>query len=196
MFIVELFYHNGNFALSRPLKLTYLEKSYFLWQKNWAPFISDDTLLLSYTLHPHEVIYPNLLTGECYLSYKTFGTINWKWGTLRGGTPAQLVDGEYLAFFHSSSSTDSPNGYTWTYYMGAYTFSVEPPYQITHISAKPIISPEFYSSSEAIKKVIFPGGFVDADPFIYIAYGRDDHEIWIATIDKKALKKSLIPVAQ
>jgi hypothetical protein len=41
--------------------------------------------------------------------------------------------------------------------------------------------------------VIFPGGFVVCDDAIYVAYGRDDREIWIATLDKEALKKALIP---
>jgi hypothetical protein len=28
-----------------------------------------------------------------------------------------------------------------------------------------------------------------------LAYGKDDSEIWIATIDKEALKKALVPAS-
>jgi predicted GH43/DUF377 family glycosyl hydrolase len=44
--------------------------------------------------------------------------------------------------------------------------------------------------------VIFPGGFVVIDPYIYVAYGKDDHEMWIAPIDKAELKKALKPVSE
>jgi predicted GH43/DUF377 family glycosyl hydrolase len=39
--------------------------------------------------------------------------------------------------------------------------------------------------------VVFPGGFAVVGSLIYVAYGKDDREIWIATIDKDALKRSL-----
>jgi predicted GH43/DUF377 family glycosyl hydrolase len=78
--------------------------------------------------------------------------------------------------------------------MGACTFSASPPFELTKMTAKPIIGPDFYTASYLEKRVIFPGGFVDAGDLIYIAYGKDDCEIWIATLDKKELKKALIPI--
>ena len=78
--------------------------------------------------------------------------------------------------------------------MGAYTFSAEPPFHITQMTALPIFTEEFYSPSFYYKKVVFPGGFVESGPFIYLAYGKDDSEIWIATLDKQALKNALTPL--
>ena len=31
-------------------------------------------------------------------------------------------------------------------------------------------------------------------PTLYLAYGRDDCEIWIATLDKNALMSTLVPL--
>ena len=80
------------------------------------------------------------------------------------------------------------------YYMGAYTFSPEPPFNIKKITTFPIIADGFYTPSDYDKRVIFPGGFVSDGEHIYIAYGKDDCEIWIATLDKEELKKNLKPV--
>lgn len=47
---------------------------------------------------------PDLEIGLCTSFVKSEMKYQWKWGVLRGGTRAELVDGEYLAFFHSSNS--------------------------------------------------------------------------------------------
>ena len=198
MYIAELFYADGVFTLSMPTKLVY-EANYSSQpvQKNWVPFVKDDALLLSYTLNPHEVLYPNLKTGLCYPSYISSANITWNFGPLRGSTPPLLVDGEYLAFFHSGLITSSPSslGYDlWHYFMGAYTFSAEPPFEITKMTPLPITGESFYTYSNYYKRVIFPGGFIVSDSFIYVTYGKDDREIWIATLDRALLKKALIPV--
>ncbi len=198
MFMAELFHSGYHFSLSSPLKLTCEEKKLFrMCEKNWVPFEWNKTMMLGYTIDPHEVLYPNLTNGECYHCYESFPRIKWDYGTLRGGTPAMLVDGEYLSFFHSGIVIASPASFgqdLWHYFMGAYTFSAEPPFRIKKMTPTPIMSDGFYTESFLPKRVIFPGGFVDAGPHIYLAYGKDDCEIWIATIDKAALKKALVPV--
>jgi predicted GH43/DUF377 family glycosyl hydrolase len=197
IFIAELLYDKNHFYLSKPLKLVHEQKSYLLQQKNWMPFEWENKLLFTYTINPHEVLYPNLYSGGCYLSYNTSRNINWKFGPLRGGTPPILVDGEYLAFFHSGikfASNCSSRVEVWHYFMGAYTFSADPPFQLTKISPKPIVGEGFYTWSNSEKRVIFPGGCVVSESKIHIAYGKDDCEVWIATLDKKALKESLIPI--
>jgi predicted GH43/DUF377 family glycosyl hydrolase len=198
MFIAELLYANDHFTLSPPLKLIYEEKyTSQLWQKNWVPFEKDGTLLLSYSMNPHEVLYLNLNTGVCYPCHETSPPIRWNFGTLRGSSSALLVDGEYLAFFHSGIITSSPASWgidLWHYFMGAYTFSAEPPFEITRMTPVPIIGEDFYTPSNSPKRVIFPGGFVVSDSFIYVAYGKDDREIWVATLDKTVLKNSMVPI--
>ena len=84
----------------------------------------------------------------------------------------------------------------WHYFMGAYTFSAEAPFQITSITPDPIMAEEFYTPSSFNKRVIFPGGFVASDSKIYVAYGKDDREMWIATLDKDALKNAMVPIQE
>jgi predicted GH43/DUF377 family glycosyl hydrolase len=199
MFMAELFYTDHQFILGPPLKLIYEEKyqSRF-WQKNWVPFEKDGALLMIYSINPHEILYPNLATGTCYSVYETSAEIQWDFGAfLKGSTPPMLVDAEYLAFFHTGIVTSSQSSWgldLWHYFMGAYTFSAEPPYEITHITPVPIIAENFYTPSKYAKRVIYPGGFVVSDSVIYLTYGKDDQEIWIATIDKAVLKNSMVPV--
>lgn len=198
MYMAELHSENGHFSLSRPLKLIYEEKYHTaLWQKNWAPFEWNGSLLFTFTVNPHEVIYPNLKSGACYFCYKTPAPLDWNLGPLRGSSPPLLVDGEYLAFFHSGTIVSSLSSWgeeIWHYFMGAYTFSADPPFALTKFTPRPIVGEGFYTQSRHTKRVIFPGGFVVSEPFIYMAYGKDDHEIWIATLDKKVLKNALVPV--
>lgn len=71
-----------------------------------------------------------------YVIYLSNTYIRWEFGAPRGGTPALLVNGEYLAFFHSKKrvfkhGTTSKIG---TYFMGAYTFSSEPPFMLLRAS--------------------------------------------------------------
>lgn len=195
MFIAELRFERGEFSLSLPMKL--ISQDHYrecLWQKNWVPFEWNRTLLLGYTIAPHEVLSPNLREGTCYLLHKTPTPIAWDFGPLRGGTPALLVDGEYFAFFHSgiiASSSSSHYIDLWHYFMGAYTFSASPPFQITKMTRFPVSAECFYTPSSREKRVIFPGSFVVKGSKIYLAYGKDDCEIWIAIFDKEALKKAL-----
>ena len=195
IYLAELLDDHGHFSLSSPMKLIhdtkYNEK---WWQKNWMPFEWNQRLLLVYSIDPHEIIDPNFIEGICHPFYTTSPAIPWYWGDLRGGTPAILVDNQYLSFFHSSLKIASDASFgmeMWHYFMGAYAFSPEPPFQITHISPEPIIGKGFYTHSNSEKRVIFPSGCIYRDPYIYVSYGKDDKEMWIATIDKDALMKSL-----
>lgn len=200
MYIAEIVCDEYNrFGVLEPLRLIhetkYRERP---WQKNWNPFAWKDQLLLSYSLYPHEVISPNLSNGMCKpVCEIKFKDLDWKYGTPRGGTPAELVDGEYLAFFHSGLVTHTPcSEYQemWHYYLGAYTFSDQPPFHVKKISQIPIDSPEFYTYSTYPKRVVYPGGFVMEGNDIYLVYGKDDSEIWVATIDFDELKNSLIKI--
>ena len=194
MYIAEVFFHNGQFTISAPLRLLHQGKGHLTCQKNWTPFEWNKKLLISYTVNPHEILYVNLQTGDCYSCYETDRDLNWEFGTLRDSSPPQLVGEEYLTFFHSKIVTESCSSYGWSlwhYFVGAYTFSPNPPFAVTSATTDPIVAEDFYTQSPYQKRVIFPGGFVVAEPYIYLAYGKDDHEIWIATLDKAELKKAL-----
>lgn len=199
IFIAKITFKDGHFIVSEPQRLIHKDK-YFsqTWQKNWVPFEWKDKLFIGYSIIPHEIISPEISNGVCQSLYKTRAKVNWNWGALRGGTPALLVNGEYLAFFHSSIPTISEASHNIKmlhYYMGAYTFSAKPPFQITKMTPLPIISKGFYTKSNYHLRVIFPGGYVISGSKIYLAYGKDDNEIWVATIDKDLLKEVLLPVS-
>lgn len=165
-------------------------------EKNWTPFVYEDQLMLSYTLQPHTILMP--IENYCVSLCSTPTNIKWEYGELRGGSQAFLVGNEYLSFFHSSidmTTKQSAGKKMPHYFMGAYTFEKEPPFAITAMSQEPIIGKNFYSGEPHKTwkplRVVFPGGFIFDDQTIYVAYGRQDHEIWIVKIDKAALLKSL-----
>jgi predicted GH43/DUF377 family glycosyl hydrolase len=199
MFIAEVLCFDGHYELSVPLKLIYPEEyNMQLWQKNWTPFVYENKLYFSYSLNPHLILFPNMMTGECYAQHKTQFHSNWIFGPLRGSSEAILVDGEYLSFFHSGiyeASSISWPWIAWHYFMGAYTFSAKPPFGVTSITDKPILARNLYTSSDRQKRVIFPGGFAVVGSSIYVAYGKDDCELGVMTLDKEELKKALKPVS-
>ncbi len=203
MFLAEVQYEKGKIWLAQPTKLFY-ERRYngALWQKNWSPFVWNGQLLMSYMMNPHEIIYPNLEDGTCYHCYETEAPLPWTLGVPRGSAIPQLVDGEYLSFFHAGHQIEtavSQKMPLWHYFMGAYTFSASPPFEIRKITPNPIVGEGFYTHSPHLlhyldKKVILPGSFTVDGSRIYVAYGRDDCEMWIAILDKEALMKELAPV--
>ncbi len=198
MYIAELLYEEDRFSVSNPVRLIHKTKCYTqLWQKNWVPFEHEGALYLSYTINPHEVLAANFVSGICDPVHETNLEINWALGPLRGSTPPVYDDGEYIAFFHSgviSASPVSGGEEIWHYFMGAYTFSPFPPFELSEISPLPIVGQNFYTQSDYEKRVIFPGGCVIEGGLIYVAYGKDDCEMWIATLDKNKLKSVLVPI--
>jgi predicted GH43/DUF377 family glycosyl hydrolase len=201
-FLAELSYEKGFFKVKRKEGCLDFEGEIDRrWEKNWSPFDYAGNLLLIYSITPHRILYPLLSSRTCVTVASSYSDIDWQWGELRGGTPALIENDQYLSFFHSSKVMDSvqSNGKRMQhYFMGAYTFSKSPPFAVQQISPKPIVGKNFYNgpSYQTWKplRVIFPGGFISDEKFIWIAYGRQDHEIWITKIDKAGLFNSLIPV--
>lgn len=170
------------------------------FEKNWVPFDYQGLILLSYSINPHKIFLPIQGENRCVTIADNDEQDTWDWGILRGGTPALLVDGQYLAFFHSSTllATVQSGGEPMMHYvMGAYLFEAAPPFAIQKISPKPIISKTFYNgpAHQTWKplRVVFPCGFIQNQKYLWVSYGRQDHESWIVKLDKAALLKSLIP---
>ena len=177
-----------------------------LIEKNWMPFVkssSGDDLGIHfvYSMNPHKILSLNdpkegLLSLLPDPEYKTLSHLIWKssWGVLRGGTPAQLHNGEYLAFFHSSFK-DKKTNTNW-YVMGAYTFDKEVPHKITSISREPILFRNVYDSEHGPGtneklRCLFPSGFVIDENNIHVSCGENDSQSKIITIDYDILKKSM-----
>ena len=167
-------------------------------EKNWVPFIWENQLLLAYSLAPHRILQPLFGKSRCKSIASSGCHIPWEWGELRGGTPALIDDEEYLAFFHSYkniSTVQSAGKKVSHYFMGAYTFAKEPPFNITRISQNPIIGDKFYQgplyNTWKPLRVVFPGGFISDKHYVWIVYGRQDHELWVVKLDKAGLFKSM-----
>lgn len=203
VFIAELEHDGEKFFLQNKEPLLVFEgESKNKREKNWVPFNYEDNLLLAYSLNPHVIFYPILGSSECVTIAKTRTKTDWEFGELRGGTPALKIEDSYLAFFHSSiemASSYSNGKKMLHYFMGAYLFSAAPPFQITHISPVPIIDRRFYTGQmypPYWKPIccIFPVGLIDERPFLWVTYGRQDHEVWVAKIDREKLINSLQPI--
>jgi predicted GH43/DUF377 family glycosyl hydrolase len=203
MYVAELIYNSEHFIVESIECLSQYEgESRDIREKNWVPFIYQDQLLLAYSLEPHKIFSPRLDgSGVCDTIALTKNPTPWDLGILRGSTPAFLENDQYLAFFHSSTkmaSVQSQGKEILHYFIGAYTFSKEFPFEITSMSPEPIIGNHFYTGIEYQHywkplRCVFPCGYISDSDFIWLAYGRDDHECWIAKLDKSKLFQSLIP---
>ena len=202
MFIASLHINlNGHILMQEPVSIeNFVGEINQRQEKNWPPFDYNGNLLLAYSLNPHRIMAPDFQISAQNIA-STQGNIQWSWGELRGGTPALKIGDEYLAFFHSSKdmATLNSNGKKMThYFMGAYTFSNDHPFAITKMSPSPIIGVNFYNgpiyATWKPLRVVFPGGYVYDDKFIWIVYGRQDHETCVVKIDRNGLFNSLIPV--
>jgi predicted GH43/DUF377 family glycosyl hydrolase len=203
MLVAEVLERNGRFVVEKSDIFLHFEgEEITRTEKNWVPFEYEGELLWAYSINPHRILRPILGTEMCASVCSSSIALSWDWGALRGGTQALRMGDEYLAFFHSSKNlpTLHSNGKTMLhYFMGAYTFSAHPPFQITRISPEPIIGPEFYTGP-AYKtwkplRVVFPCGFVVVGDALWISYGKQDHEVWVAKLDRTQLLNSLIPVS-
>lgn len=202
MLVASLHYDHDHFYINNPHYLVdFVGDPKNFAEKNWAPFEYGGSLLFSYSLNPHRVFKPSLVNGHCETLACTTKKVQWKWGELRGGTPALLHEDHYLGFFHSAIDTITPfsKGKKIThYFMGAYCFEKEPPFALTHISPEPIQGATFYTGPDYPTwkplRVIFPGGFVFDDTYIWIVYGKQDYESWVVKIDKQKLLNSLTKV--
>ena len=175
-----------------------------LREKNWTPFDYHGNLLLSYSLSPHMVLRPILGSGGCDTVANTKQTLDWRWGELRGGTQTLWVEGRYLTFFHTAVrmiSKYSDGKEMLYYFMGACTFDEDPPFAMQSISPEPIIGGDFFTGPYykpywGSWRGTFPGGFVIDDEYIYVVYGKQNHEVWMVKLDKTGLLQSLVLVGQ
>jgi predicted GH43/DUF377 family glycosyl hydrolase len=201
--VAHVTYHNGKFFAQFINRFEKFPGQKFnVREKNWSPFAYENDLLFVYSILPHHIFSPLWGRRECETFSFTKHLNEWNWGELRGGTPALKIDEDkYLSFFHSvqfMQTKHSNDEICLHYFMGAYTFSTMPPFEITHISSEPIIGPGFYNGKKYDwywKPVvaIFPAGYVFDDEYIWVSYGRADHEMWIVKLDKQRFLESLIP---
>ncbi len=181
-------------------------------EKNWVPFTRKDVsgeekIYFGYGINPHKIMgmqdpKSNQMDHPIFPHTISFQKMPWnekKWGVLRGGTPARLVNGQYLAFFHTLFYESKRPWYA----MGAYTFEANPPYRVTAVSASPILFKGIYdtpaiNTAHSKKKAIYPAGMAfgkeEGKDVIYLSCGENDSSVKILTFDQESLLKSLTPV--
>ncbi|MBU6446770.1 MAG: hypothetical protein KGQ49_05160 [Verrucomicrobia bacterium] len=188
MYLAELVEERGGlFALkdqAKPLNYLYARAV----EKNWSPFVADGKLYVIYSDHPRVILEVDVNTGYCQEVTRSISHRNWDLGEIRGGTPAYLVNDQFLTVFHSSFPVATSKGRA--YVMGAYTFDKEPPFAIHAMTPNPLGDPIDYSQNNA-SKVVFPGGMVVEDQQIHVAWGKADYQIMITTFDTKKLLESM-----
>ncbi len=202
MILAHLHYSKNKFYINEPkLILSYKGDPKHWREKNWSPFDYKGYIHFSYTLDPHQVIKYSKTDNKYTTVAITDGFFDWDLGELHGRTPALLDGDHYIGFFHSwkELKSEQSNGIKKShFFMGAYRFGNKPPFQLTHISEEPIMGKTFFHAPEYTTwkplKVIYPGGFVFNEDYIWVVYGRQDHECWVLKMDKKGLINSLAPI--
>ncbi len=181
-----------------------------MMEKNWVPFefTNGENKEIYFVYDIEKQIFLKLLnpSTSSMEEYKDdpLQNLSWHntWGKLRGGTPARLINNEYLAFFHSSFLDET--GVVW-YVMGAYTFDAKPPFRIKAISPYPILFEGIYDTTSCnLAKgnilCIFPMSYAlekkKGENLIHLSCGENDSAIKIVTFDQEALLKSLVKISQ
>jgi predicted GH43/DUF377 family glycosyl hydrolase len=188
------------------LYMTDLDRNKQIIEKNWSPFEFKDEkgkthLNFIYDSERQVILQLDTPTMNSLEEYPSPpGSISsWtqNWGKPRGGTPARLVNGEYLTFFHSIIKDEQE--YFW-YVMGAYTFEAKPPFRITAISPHPILFDGIYNTplakgAKEHVRCIFPMGLAlekrEGKDLLHVSCGENDCGVKIITFDQETLLNSL-----
>lgn len=154
-------------------------------EKNWIFFDHEGQLMMIYMTEPHQVL--QWSDGRVVNQWKTDG-FKWSHGQMRGGSNPIRIGDEYLCFFHSSTQ--------WTekkrrYHMGAYTFEAKPPFRITRMTKKPILSGSREDPwQEGLPLVVFPCGAILERNNCVVSMGINDYtSAWIEIPVKEIVSK-------
>jgi predicted GH43/DUF377 family glycosyl hydrolase len=197
------------------------------FHKNWTPFLYNGTVLWLASLDPLIVVKSNSSAYRPDINAHADSTIlisesmphgYWnEYGDLRGGSVGKLISADkYLFFFHSRQKLGTNTGFNaeFTYMMGAFVMSAQPPFRMLAISKGPIFNKEFYVGAWDIIKfmdyVVYPMSFffdsgihhIDYDcdmrcmsaHNITLSLGYQDHLGIVATINLGELVHTMVPL--
>jgi predicted GH43/DUF377 family glycosyl hydrolase len=191
MYLGELVEAQGKFVFKEPAKRLNYPRAISI-EKNWTPFVSEGRLYVIYSDFPRVILEVDLNTGYCQEVTRTLINWNWNLGEIRGGTPASLVNDQFITFFHSSFPANIQKKRA--YVMGAYTFDKEPPFTVRTMTPFPLGDLMDYADNSS--KVVFPSGIVVQDGLIHVAWGRADKEMFITTFNRDQLLNSMEPCCE
>ena len=146
-------------------------------EKNWLWFDHEGRTYFVYQTEPHIVC--EVKDGVVVDEHKTFASLGWTLGDIRGGTPPVRVGDHYLSFFHSSMPWKKlPRyGVRRMYFAGAYLFEAKPPFQIVAATRtdKRLLSGTWNEpTAESVPAVVYPtGAILDGNEW-FITMGVND----------------------
>ncbi len=184
-------------------------------EKNWVPFEYPEQhgdLYYIYMTSPYRILkidasQEQLLGTSCKIKSQLVyrnqqpSSYLWEndvWGDIRGGTPARLVDGVYITFFHAWKKC--PDTKNFFYMMGAYTFEAQPPFRILQITPNPILFKDVYTANyrDDHIRTTYPAGFAiekkGEDTILHISCGENDKATRIVSLNYKDLLQTMVPV--
>jgi predicted GH43/DUF377 family glycosyl hydrolase len=180
-------------------------------EKNWVPFKYASRVHFIIDINPMFVVKPTemfessgLRQFVTFVSNTTVKSTPWKYGELRGGTNAVYLNdkGVFVAIFHSVGTV--PGSLTTTYFMGAFTFSGAPPFELLAVSETPIVHYElyggptfnFYRRKATSNYIVFPMSLFKSKnkSRLFVSLGSQDRHGWLAEIEIDRLLASLVPV--
>lgn len=170
-------------------------------EKNWSPFIHNDQIYFIYSFQPLLVLERVKTTNSEWYFSKAWPLDNmhprelqWKYGHLRGGTPAvsdPLDSDSYVTLFHASLPTPHGNfASKRDYFMGFMRFQFERNSLVPLASYKrPLFNELFYDSYDPVngKHVVFPSGLIVKNDKIIISMGKNDNELVIFEMPRSEL---------
>lgn len=194
-------------------------------EKNWAPFFVpnidnnssnghghvrgahralNETLLFVQTINPLHIVRvrrhdKNPRDLQAITVSSVHSDIYWAYGQLRSGSnPIRLQD-RYLGFFHSIA--DLGSGYK-TYFFGAYSFSLNPPFRMLSYSAVPIADERLYTGPwfnyRGIKYdyAAYPMTLMldKNKKTLHLSLGHNDVRGYICKLNVDDLLESMVPV--
>lgn len=156
-------------------------------EKNWIWFEHDGEPHFVYTSQPHCVVRMNRDMVTPAQTWETENKWIWDYGEIRGGTPPVRVGDEYFTFFHSSTPWNTRQR---RYHMGALSFEAKPPFAVTRVSKRPILSgskeDEWY---QGLPLVVFPCGAIPIESHWLITLGVNDcTSAWIEIPHEEVFK--------
>ena len=168
-------------------------------QKNWVPFLYNNTVHFIMSISPFHV---GVMEPEDPKTVNTYvrtvvedeeGWIPWQldYGVpISGGTPPILLGDFYLAIFHTSIRIQGRR----CFYMGGYTFSAKPPFRLLAMSKYPIVHPKLYAGG---MNGIVPSSLVldKTKKHFYIYAGHQDTYKWVIKIALRSFLQQLYVIS-
>lgn len=167
-----------------------MDKKYDGREKNWSPFSYEGQLWVIYSVTPFVLM--NLETREVVQKDTSFINKIWRYGFIKGGTPAvrTVLGGMdvFLTIFHSTTIVDGKC----LYYAGALVFDAST-LKICGLSRYPLISPFLDADHRrhSDNYVVFPCGLLIEDNIVLVTFGYNDYAIRVYATTKENLEYNL-----